>query len=86
MENKENSWESVQEGVFDKCLKLIRDREESYGNSWETEELDYLHANIRRKYLGFQFQRDHGKKIINEDLLDLINYIAFLYLRLNRGF
>ena len=79
---KLDSCGEVQKKVFSKCLEIIKDREETYGSHWVTEDIGYLDVNIRRKYLGLQHQVENGKTVDKEGLLDLINYVAFRYLKM----
>jgi hypothetical protein len=80
-EERQDSSGEVQRLVFDRCKELIDSREETYGSHWRTEDPAYLDVNIRRKYLGFDHQVVNRKKVQMEDLLDLINYTAFRYIK-----
>jgi len=80
-----DSCQQVQDKVFKKCLDLIADREERYGAHWKTETVNSQNQNIDRKYRSFAYSVKNGKKIIDEDLLDIINYCAFRYIRLIEG-
>ncbi len=69
------------EKVFEECLKIIKDREPKYGPQWKEEPLDELWGNVCRKFKGLDYQKKLGN-IDMEFPIDLINYVAFYYLRL----
>ena len=71
--------------VFEKALGLVEDRELPYGNRWLGEPILYLWTSVFRKSEGLKHQLDNGVpdfENTKEQLLDLMNYAAFLYLRL----
>ena len=80
-EKQESTGESVQRLVFNKCKELIENKEAVYGSHWKSEDPAYLDVNMRRKYLGFDHQVVNRKQLQMEDLLDLINYTAFRYIK-----
>ena len=74
--------------VFKECLELIEEREEKYGLRWKDEAIGYQWGNIFRKAEGIRYQYERGDFACTdphdrEQLLDLINYTAFVVRRLN---
>jgi hypothetical protein len=77
--------------VFEECLKLVESREPKYGLRWKNEPIGYQWGNIFRKAEGIRFQYERGDFAYTdphdrEQLLDLINYTAFVIRRLNEDF
>lgn len=74
-------------GVFSKALDLIDSRESMYGFRWREEPISQLYENVFRKADGVKFSvvRNHKGESsdILENLLDLINYTAFVFRRVS---
>lgn len=72
--------DELREEVFNKCLDLIDNREDQYGDHWRVEPESWYISNIERKYNGLmnQLRKVPLDKIDPEILLDLINYCGFL--------
>ena len=75
--------------VFDKALKLLEERDGSYGMRWVDEPVSHHLENVRRKAGGVAAMTERAQKgelkdlkKFMEDLLDVMNYSAILYRRL----
>ena len=75
--------------VFDKALRLLEERDGSYGMRWVTEPMGHHYENVRRKAGGVadMIERLQGGETVNidklkEDLLDMMNYGAIVYKRI----
>jgi len=66
---------------FDKCLDLFINRQESYGDDWLEEDISVLEANVIRKAKGVSSRLENKRKLVDEDLRDLIDYSAMLLAR-----
>ena len=75
--------------VFDKALRLLEERDGSYGMRWMDEPISHHYENVRRKLSGVvamteRLQRGENINIEKylEDLKDVMNYSAILYRRI----
>ena len=82
MERQLTVVEEIEGGVFRECLHIIADRDPKYGSMWKKEDMDELWGNVSRKFKGIEHQWKKSGKVDMEFPLDLINYVAFFYLRL----
>jgi len=75
--------------VFDRALRLLEERDGSYGMRWVDEQVSSHYENVKRKAGGvaamvvrIQAGEKVSKSKFLEDLLDVMNYSAILYRRL----
>lgn len=85
MERSKTSQELTK--VFEKALNLADDRDCLYGERWKDEPIEALYENVFRKADGVKYMVRNGNgkngKLL-EHLLDVIDYSAMVFLRLEK--
>jgi len=85
MERSKTSQELTK--AFEKALDLADDRNLLYGERWLEEPIEALYENVFRKADGVKYMvrngNGHNGKLL-EHLLDVIDYTAMVFLRLEK--